>query len=99
MQGRTNPLHDRCPEATAPYPCGLMRRHDRTLSEGHMAHFRKAIDQGQAVPKRCHRCGLRIGTVRLYVTAPAGTHVTAEQSESWICDECLSDVHGDAPSN
>jgi len=56
-------------------------------------------DKGPAIPKRCHRCGQRIGTVRLYVTAPPGTHITRKESESWICDECLSAVRGDAPSN
>ena len=64
-----------------------------------MALFIKRKDGRPAVPKRCHRCGLRIGTVRLHVIAPAGTHISAEQSESWICDECLRDVHGGAASN
>ena len=64
-----------------------------------MTLFMKRKDEGPPVPKPCHRCGQRVGTVLLHVTAPRGTHITAEESESWICDECLSDVRGGAASN
>jgi hypothetical protein len=51
------------------------------------------------VPKRCDRCGERMGTSPLGFMSATGEPLAPDERVGWLCDPCRQDVHRESSDN